>query len=172
MKKILSLAIILTMFAFPIVSALTFSDLKNNLNFGNIVTDNLELVKKDSNWEVVEGPEGNVIFSVVATPWRIVQERVRVSVWGLEPKTSYQLIYYGDETHNDVWPFVTCIGKPRTTSTQGHFKSGSYKFDYLSMTEDSINQKFWVVKSSDVDCEQGKMIAWNPTSYLFETRTI
>ena len=74
MKKILSLAIILTMFAFPIVSALTFSDLKNNLNFGNIVTDNLELVKKDSNWEVVEGPEGHVIFSVVATPWRIVQE--------------------------------------------------------------------------------------------------
>lgn len=40
------------------------------------------------------------------------------------------------------------------------------------MANDDIAQKFWVVLASDVDCDQGKMIAWNPTEYLFEEHTI
>ena len=40
------------------------------------------------------------------------------------------------------------------------------------MLDDGIAQKFWVVKSSDVDCDAGVMTAWNPTEYLFETATI
>jgi hypothetical protein len=35
-------------------------------------------------------------------------------------------------------------------------------------TGDMLDAKIWLVLSSDVDCENAKMIGWNPTAYLFE----
>lgn len=158
--------LMIAMFALPAVSAATF--------FGNNVIDKLSIVQKNpTDWSTIEnGAYGIVQFNTVTTPWGLAQERIKVSVWNLEPKTSYQLIYYGNDEVNDVWPYATCIGNSRMTNTQGYFSSGSTAFKHLSMRSDSINQKFWIILSSDVNCTAGKMIAWNPDSYLFETRTV
>jgi hypothetical protein len=166
MKKYLTLAIVLSMLVFPIVSA--------QIYFGNIVIDELQVVEKyPNNWTIVpNGSYGIIQFNAVYTPWGIAQERVRASVWDLEPKTYYQLIYYGDNLHNDVWPYATCIGEPRKTSSQGYFKGNSEQFNFINILGDTTPQKFWVVLSKDVDCELGRMISWEPKSYLFETRTI
>ena len=165
MKKYIVMCLALSLFILPMVSAGSY--------WMNTV-DELSIVEKNpSDWSVVEnGANGIVKFTVLSRRGRIIRERIRVTVYGLEPKTKYQLIYYGDETHNDVFPYATCIGKPRKTSTKGYFKSGSAKFSYLNMLDDGIAQKFWVVLASDVSCSEGKMIAWNPESYLFEENTI
>lgn len=167
MRKAISMTFmaLMVLSVFPMVSASAL--------FGQS-TDTLNLYEKNpSDWSIVNnGATGVVEFSTVGTPWRILQERVRVTVHGLEPKTEYQLIYYGNDQVNDVWPYVTCIGKPRRTSTQGYFKSGSTKFNHLEMQNDGLAQKLWVVLADDVDCNAGKMIDWNPTEYLFEEHTI
>lgn len=151
---------------FPVVSATTY--------FGNNLVDTLNLQEKNpSDWSVVEnGAHGIIKFTTVSTPWKIVQQRASVMVYDLQPKTEYQLIYYGNNEFNDVWPYATCIGVPRRTSTQGFFSSGSSVVNHMDMRNDDVAQKFWVVLASDVDCNQGKMIAWNPTEYLFEENTI
>lgn len=87
---------------------------------------------------------------------------------GLEGNTDYTLIYYGYDGHNDEWPYATCIGDPITTSSNGWTGSVVRMFDYSSFIGDGINQKFWLVLSSDLDCDNNRMIAWNPTEYLFE----
>lgn len=92
----------------------------------------------------------------------------------LVPETGYTLIYYGDETHNDVWPYATCLLSFTTNRFGSYFDEGqmletSYLDDFLS---DGIAEKYWVVTSTDVDCELGRMIAWNPEDYLFEQETI
>jgi len=142
-------------------------------SYSNVLV-NVPLVEKNpSDWsEVTDGAYGVVTLTEVTAHGKTVQQRARVSVWNLEPKTEYQLIYYGDEENNDVWPYATCIGKARKTSTQGYFKSGSYKFDFMDFLVDATPQKLWVVLASDVDCEAGMMTAWNPAEYLFEHNTI
>lgn len=169
MKKSISIPMVvlslMMLSVLPMVSATMY--------FGNEVsTLNLQ-EKNPSDWSVVQnGAHGIIKFSTVSTPWQIVQQRARVMVYDLEPKTMYQLIYYGNNEFNDVWPYATCIGVPHRTSTQGFFSTGSSVVNFLDMKNDGIAQKFWVVKASDVDCQQGKMIAWNPTEYLFEEHTI
>ena len=86
---------------------------------------------------------------------------------GLEKNTEYVLIYYGYDEHNDEWPYATCIGII-TTDNYGYTGSVSIKWDYKDFLYDDITQKFWLVKADDVDCENHRMVAWNPTEYLFE----
>jgi len=87
-----------------------------------------------------------------------------------EPQTSYTLVYYGNSEENDVWPYATCL-ETKTTDRKGiaSFKSD---FDVQNFLKDEVLQKFWIVKTSDIDCTAGVMTAWNPTEYLFEERTI
>lgn len=124
------------------------------------------------NYQNCRAGTGLIKLTTVRTPWRIAQERMDVEVHNLKPSTDYQLIYYGNTLVNDVWPYATCIGVPRKTSSQGFFNSGSAEFKHLQMVNDGIAQKFWVVLADDVDCTSGKMTAWNPTEYLFEANTI
>lgn len=161
MKKIILAMMVISLF--PMASALAL--------FGHTV-DTLNLFEKNPSWEIVDGASGVIKFSTVNSFFGIVQERASVTVYGLEPKTSYQLIYYGNEDHNDVWPYATCVGRPMTTNTNGYFKSGSGKINHVEMANDDVAQKFWVVLADDVDCENGVMTAWNPTEYLFEEHTI
>ena len=131
--------------------------------------------KNPTDWSVVHnGAYGVVKFDSISIlpSWKIVEQRIRVSAYNLEPRTAYQLIYYGNSEFNDVWPYATCIGTPTNTSTQGFLSTYSTSFDYLTMKNDNLNQKIWVVLASDVDCSQGKMTAWNPTQYLFEEKVI
>ena len=92
----------------------------------------------------------------------------------LEPETNYTLIYYGDATHNDEWNYATCIDEGTSSASGKLYTPGIYKTSYPNgnILKDEIAQKFWLVESSDVDCNAGGMTAWNPTNYLFETRTI
>ena len=97
-----------------------------------------------------------------------VYQQAKAKVYGLPPKTEYQLIYYGDAEHNDEWPYATCIGESRKTSTKGYVKSLGGKF----IPSGAGNQKLWVVPASDVDCELGIMTAWNPSNILFEIANV
>ena len=164
MRKYIALAMVFSILILPMVSATTY--------WMNAV-DELNLAEKDSSWNIIEGGASGIIkFTTITRFGRLIQQRAQVKVYGLEPKTKYQLIYYGNEENNDVWPYATCIGKPRMTSTRGYFSSGSSQVNHLQMRDDGVAQKFWVVSASDVDCGQEKMIAWNPSEYLFETNTI
>lgn len=161
MRKAISILVCLLLL--PVAFAAGMTKVENIVN----------VVEKDVNWDVVEdGAHGVVKFSSITKMGKVVNEKVRVSVWGLEPKTMYQLIYYGNEQYNDVWPYATCLGKAKKTSTQGYFKGSSTNYNSLALYEDTIPQKFWVVLASDVDCDEGVMTAWNPSEYLFEWDTI
>jgi hypothetical protein len=134
----------------------------------------IQLVEKDSNWNAVDGAYGEVILSYLTdslqnTTMKI--PRVRANAWGLEPRTQYTLVYYGSEDKNDVWNYATCITSGKT-GLLGNVKMNSGNFDYLSFLGDEQDQKFWIVKSSDVNCKTNRMTAWNPSAYLFETATI
>jgi len=160
MKKIMSLLLILSMVALPMALA---SSMVN-------IVQKVGLAEKDSNWDVVEdGAHGVMKFTTISRFGKLIQQRVQVTVYDLEPKTKYQLIYYGDEDHNDVWNHATCIGKERRTSTKGYFKSGS---THIPEINNGVDEKFWVVKASDVDCKNKVMAAWNPEEYLFEMNTV
>ena len=136
-------------------------------SFWQNTVDVLDLVEKDSSWDPVEdGAHVKVIFSQITRRGIVRSNRVRVMVWGLEAKTKYQLIEYVDpwSSHEAI-----CIGRPRRTSTRGYFKSGSAKIDSIN---NGVDQKFWVVLASDVDCKNSVMTNWNPESYLFESRLV
>lgn len=126
----------------------------------------------------------NKMFRVILVPknpsdWSVIEDGaygLLKGYWGnylilwakdLEPSTDYTLIYYGGQGYNDVWPYATCI-KTITTSSNGWTGTVTADFDYSAFFDDGIGQKFWLIKSSDVDCVAGVMTAWNPTEYLFE----
>lgn len=126
---------------------------------------NLKLAQKDpSTWITVKkGGTGNVLLSH--------GDRASAVIRKMEPKTEYTLVYYGFEGNNDVWPYATCITSGKTNKNG----AGALKravFNYKGFIDDGKNQKFWVVLSSDVDCVNHRMVAWNPTEYLFEQRVI
>lgn len=167
MKKYLIGFVVFSLLVMPMISA--------GYAWGSEV-GGLKLVEKDpSDWSVVEGGgEGLLKFKMYRTfPWMTyMYQTVRVSVYNLEPKTYYQLIYYGNEEYNDVWPYATCLGDSFRTGSVGQGKSKTAKFNYVEMTLDDVDQKLWVVLADDVDCENREMIAWNPSEYLFEYNTI
>lgn len=76
--------------------------------------------------------------------------------------TSYTLIRY-----TDPWPGkVVCLG---TGKTEGYGSRQQVRISGLMLDG---GPKVWLVLSSDVDCNAGKMIAWNPSKYLFEMNLI
>jgi hypothetical protein len=101
----------------------------------------------------------------------------------LLPDTDYTLIYYPDP-----WPGtgLICLGSGNSDA-EGKLKIKG-KGDPLSagysepvstgnmpiITDDNaeFGAKVWLVLSSDVDCVNENMIAWNPTEYLFESTLI
>lgn len=125
---------------------------------------NLKLVEKDpSDWSVIHGG---------AYGYMDATHNTVVNFWGfgLDPRTRYTLIYYGYGGHNDEWPWATCIASGRTFGNRIAL-SNTY-FPYTQYLDNGINEKFWLVKSSDIDCGSHTMTAWNPTEYLFEHNTI
>lgn len=125
---------------------------------------NIKLVQKNpSDWSTVKGGSyGNLLL------W--YGNQAQIIGLKLKPDTKYTLIYYGYDGHNDVWPYATCITTAMTNS-KGNLNAKA-TFDYSGFVNDNFNQKFWLVLSSNVECDNHKMIAWNPISYLFEMKTI
>jgi hypothetical protein len=137
-------------------------------------TQTVTLVQKNPvNWETVPGGIGQVTLSYnLQIPNNKVEyPRARVTVYGMQPKTEYTLIYYGNEEVNDEWPYITCITNFKT-STQGYAKSTSGRINHLGFLNDEVPQKMWVILTSDADCQNGVMTNWNPNQYLFETETV
>jgi len=154
----------------------------------------INLVEKDPvTWTpIVDGMKGRLsIGTYIATVWvphnygkytvstktYVVRNSFSFSSSNLVPYEQYTLIYYGDEEHNDVFPYATCIGT-RTASYSGRLSvSGYIDKPFVApvggdMLRDNVAQKIWVVPSSDVDCDAGEMTSWNPSTYLFEEKVI
>jgi len=143
-----------------------------------------KLVEKDpTDWSIVKGGAYGTFggYQSTAVTWENGWKEYYnadylyfMSGWNVLPKyTDYTVIYYGDAEHNDVWPYATCIMSGNSGS-YGYLKlnGAADAFEWSDLMNDGIDQKFWLVLSSDVDCDQGKMTAWNPTEYLFEVATI
>ena len=90
--------------------------------------------------------------------------------FGLEESQHYTLIYYGDASHNDEWPYATCIAHGRTGPYGRTMFFGFHNFNKYK--NNGVDEKIWLVKSSDVDCSAKVMTAWHPEEYLFEHSTI
>ena len=170
MKKTIIVMGLMLMLIASLVSATSWSK----------TTGTLDIAEKDSNWDVVEGGAyGNMKLNIVqrqapygsSKDWKIVRQTVKLRVYGLEPRTKYQLIYYGNEEVNDVWPYATCLGREFKTGSKGQ-RSVSARFNHIDASQDEVQQKLWVVLASDVDCELGEMVAWQPSEYLFENNLI
>jgi len=142
---------------------------------------NVRLVQKNpADWSTVNGASANVLLSSRYLFDKDLGQRVMVSrasaiLRNADPFSDYTLIYYGFQEFNDVWPYATCITSG-VTNNNGNVRMLQEEFNYVPFLQDSLldnkGQKFWVIKSSDIDCENHRMIAWNPEAYLFETEVI
>ena len=90
--------------------------------------------------------------------------------YNLTSGQDYTLIYYPDP-----WPGegLICLGNS-TANKEGdiHIAESVDTGDLPSEGDENEGAKIWLVLSSDVDCENSKMIGWNPTEYLFEHNLI
>lgn len=169
MKKYIIFSLIASILLVSLISASQF----------NYKTYNLKVVQKDANWNVVEnGQKANILLShgvrtwlVNGKPKNMLEFRASAILLGLKPNTDYTLIYYGDVEFNDVWNHATCITHG-VTNQGGNVRLPEGIFDYSNFINDGINQKFWIVKSEDLSCEDFKFKAWHPSEYLFETESI
>lgn len=179
MRKIASVLTLLLMVVVPVMAWSTWTPTPK--------FPNLRLVKKDpTTWEPLPAEVcetwswgGHPYTSCRRTGHPEIQLAsgwfggiTKYQGYGLEPNTRYTLIYYGDETHNDEWPYATCIETFRTDRRGSHPMTHE-NFDRLDeFLTDSVGQKFWVVPTRDLDCAAGRFIDWNPAEYFFEWNTV
>ena len=160
MDKKISIILITFVFAMLIVVGVS-SATKINVNSKSF---SIKLAEKNpDDWSIIKkGAYGQIFFSK--------GNMLQFTGFKLVPNTQYTLIYYGDKMNNDVWPFATCI-KTTLSNKYGRIRDTG-TFDYSGFIKDSIAEKFWIIRSSDIDCANNQMTAWNPTEYLFEIPTI
>ena len=158
MDKKISIIFITFIFAILIVVGISSAATINSKSFS------IKIVEKNpDDWSIIKkGAYGQIFFSK--------GDRLQFTGFKLSPNTEYTLIYYGANANNDVWPYATCI-KKTLSNKYGRFRDIG-TFDYSGFVKDNIPQKFWIIKSSDVNCANNQMTAWNPTEYLFEEQTI
>jgi len=159
----------------------------------------INLVQKDSSdWSTIEGGNSANLFlnQQMSVVWKsckvagvktqcktyVTTDKYSLTSGNVVPNTKYTLVYYGYGSHNDEYPYVTCIKTVKSGSlsvnmgaegwvTKGTLSmSGTYKWtDFL---DDGIDQKMWLVPTKDLDCTNHKFKNWNPDSILFETSTL
>jgi len=127
-------------------------------------------------WEIIEGGAwGKMKYILSGDSFVFV-----FNGHGLEPEQEYTLIYYPDP-----WPGngLICFGSDTADGSGNvHIKEA---VDVDTGTNDNGDTnclpadcdtnpgaKFWLVLSSDVDCDNGMMTGWNPDEYLFEAAMI
>ena len=121
----------------------------NGLTKGNSSVQHLYLYEKDPvTWEIIEeGAWGKLTCG---------KQGFVATAHGLEPGTDYALIVYDP----DVWSGQGPILAEGTANKGGNIQLSG---EMIALTD----AKIWLVLRDDVD-ENGVMIAWNPTEYLFE----
>ena len=168
MKRLIAMAmavvLLLGLCAIPVMAAK--GDTPANDKEGGVgESDNafLYLYEKDADWEIVwDGAWGKMQFNLRGSTFDFV-----FNGKGLTAGEDYTLIYYGDETHNDQWPYATCIASGTANNGGNIHLAGSHDFGY-----DLANAKIWLITSDDVNCNEGTMTGWHPTEYLFEHNVI
>jgi hypothetical protein len=142
------------------------------------MTGVLKLVQKnETDWSIVDGgAHGNFNGA-------LFKSKIIFNAEGLAPKTSYALISY-KEPWNGVGSIVIATGK---SSAAGKLqikgvdlKNKLVYNDYTGYTTgdyiDVKGAKVWLVPTSDLSATviggETSFIAWNPSTYLFETRLI
>ena len=125
--------------------------------------------KNPETWEIIEnGSWGKMRYVVIGPTFNFV-----FNGHNLVPNRNYTLIYYPDP-----WPGrnLTCLGN--ASANEGgniHIKGSVLTGDLPNETFDlnyPDGSKIWLVLTEDVDCENARMIGWNPTNYLFEHNLI
>lgn len=113
----------------------------------------LYLVEKNpSDWSVLDGSWAKLTYT---------DDKFSFNAHDLE-EGEYTLLTYGG------WTNVACFGTAMVNDGGNLHLNGAYDFDLMTDEPENVPVKVWLVKSSDVNCEAGKMTAWNPTEYLFE----
>ena len=141
--------------------------------------DTLMLYEKNpSTWDIVpDGAYGEMLYGTERPTFCF-----SLCAWGLQPNQDYTLIYYPDPKPQDPqWPpsGVICLGEA-TSDQHGRLQLQVQYTDDLNIGDlpkeydDNYptGAKIWLVLSSDVDCGNQTMTAWNPTEYLFENNLI
>jgi len=122
----------------------------------------LYLYEKDADWEIVEGGAwGKMKYNLSGSTFDFV-----FNGHSLPVGQDYTLIYYPDP-----WPGsgLICLGSG-TVNEDGnvHIKELVDTGGLPNETDANAGAKIWLVLSSDVDCGELEMIAWDPAAYLFE----
>lgn len=121
---------------------------------GNGYAQHVVLVEKvPYTWEVIPGAWGKLTYNE--------QGRYAFNAHKLADG-EFTLITYGG------WSNVACFGTSEVNEEGDFHLEGSYDFELMSDEPEVVFPKVWLVPSSNVNCEAGKMVSWNPTSYLFE----
>ncbi len=153
----------------PNVWAQAHSDPSGSSNVGLLM-----LYEKDSNFKVVKGGGmGRLKFDNSAMTFNY-----KFNGHDLQADTEYCLIYYADP-----WP-----GDGHDHSTGALIGSGLSDADGVLGIKGSIElhsdfpnpkdanwpygAKIWLVPCSDYDATNHRMTAWNPSTYLFESKLI
>ncbi|UCB59295.1 MAG: hypothetical protein JSV67_03095 [Thermoplasmatales archaeon] len=125
--------------------------------------------KNPETWEIIEnGSRGKMKYVIMGPTFSFV-----FNAHKLEPDSNYTLIYYPDP-----WPGenLICLGDAITNEDGNINIKGSVLTGDLPNETIDLNypngSKIWLVLTEDVDCENQKMIGWNPTEYLFEHNLI
>ena len=135
---------------------------------GKSNTAHLYLYEKDPiTWEIVDdGAWGKMRYRLSGPMFDFV-----FNGHELTPGQSYMLIYYPDP-----WPGqdLICLGTKQANEDgnvhiKGSVETGDLPADYDDNTEGA---KIWLVLTDDVNCDEAKMVGWNPTEYLFEHNLI
>ena len=131
---------------------------------GKSTVAHLYLYEKDpSDWSIVEdGAWGKLKYNIASDTFDFV-----FNGHGLEPDTSYTLIYYADPWPGTGGTDITS-GTPNAEGDlhlMGSFNLGNMP---IEADENSLGAKIWLVLSDDYDAENDEMEGWNPAEYLFE----
>ena len=125
--------------------------------------------KNPETWEIVEnGSHGKMKYEIMGPTFSFV-----LNAHKLEADSNYTLIYYPDP-----WPGqnLICLGNATANEGGNIIIKGSVLTGDLPNETIDLNypngSKIWLVLTEDVDCENQKMIGWNPTEYLFEHNLI
>ncbi len=124
--------------------------------------------KNPTTWDVISnGSWGKMKYGVSGEEFEFV-----FNGHNLTSGQNYTLIYYPDPWPGDG---LICLGTD-TANKEGnaHIAESVDTGNLPNETDENFpdGAKIWLVLSSDVDCENSKMIGWNPAEYLFEHNLI
>ncbi len=146
--------------------------------------------KNPADWSIFEdGAWGKMKYNLAGSTFDFV-----FNGHGLQPNTEYRLIYYADFEDRYVnWGGdnpgaliatgttnpggqLHLAGSPELNMDLPHPDDANMDIHSYNVPPDNYahehGAKIWLVPSDDYDADNTKVIAWNPTQYLFETDLI